>query len=318
MASAPASLRADEAALKLIEEAIDRMAPDHEAAPAARLPRYRRILVAYDGSEGAKLALDWAKDLARLHGSDLLVANAYLPPNLGGAQMGYGWYPQIGELYEAAQTEARRLATRTASQLRATGLSAEAFALEGGPTRQISRLAHDQHADLVVAGARRHTAASRLLLGSTAAGLLEHAPCSVLLARMSPHPKRILVATDGSSVSYRAVAHALALASELDAELVVEHVLDYPDQVEAHATEGLLKSVVDRIELPAAPPKVRYLLDVGHAANQILRRGNREKADLVVLGSHGKGPLERAFVGSVSRRVALESPASVLVVKEAA
>lgn len=304
-----------------LNEAIDRMTMGMGEAPKAgprpHRPRYRRIVVAYDGSEGAKLALAWTKEIAGLHGSEVLVANAFAPPTVTGANLGFAWYPEYAELYETAQKWAQNVADETADALREGELKASSHAMEGSAVREISELARAKHADLLITGASRRSAFQRLL-GSTATGFLEHSPCSVFIARNAPPVTRVLAATDGSGVSYRAVAHALGLASELGTELVVEHVLEYPEQVEEKRSEGFLKGVIDKIELPAPPPRVRYVMDVGNAATRILARAKEEGVGLICMGSHGRGVVERMFVGSVSRRVAIESPTSVLVVKAVA
>lgn len=320
MTADPAMQGLHDAFLLNVNEAIARMTMGMGEAPKtgarSHRPRYRRFVVAYDGSEGANFALAWAKEIAGLHGSEILVANAFAPPNIAGANLGYAWYPDYAELYENAEKWARNVADETANELREGALKASSYALEGGAAREISKLAHEKKADVLIAGASRRGALGRLL-GSTATGFLEHAPCSVLIARNAPPIQRILAATDGSSVSYRAVAHALGLASELGTDLVVQHVLEYPEQAEERHPEGFLKGVVERIQLPAAPPRVKYVMDVGSAATHILMRAGEEGAGLVCVGSHGRGRVERMFVGSVSRRVANECRASVLVVKEA-
>jgi nucleotide-binding universal stress UspA family protein len=307
--------------LRSVNDAIDRMTltarETPHPTPERQRARYRKLVVAYDGSEGAKLALAWAKEIAGLHGSEVIIANTFAPVNIGGASIGYGWYADYTELYEKAEKWARSIADETASELRAVEIKAKAYTLEGSAGTQIAKLAREQHADLLLIGASRHSAVGRLFLGSSAMSLVEQAPCSVLVARNSPPIRRMLVATDGSNVSYRAVAHALGIASELNAELVVEHVLEYPEQAEELHPEGLLKNIIKKIQLPAAPPRVRYLMDVGNPATRILHRAREEDVGLIVVGSHGRGVVERMFVGSVSRRVTNESGASVWVVKEA-
>lgn len=303
--------------LRDVNAAIDRMTLGaHDAPPAPkRRPRYRRIAVAYDGSEGADLALAWAKEIAGLHGSEVLIASGYAPPDIAGGSLGYGWYPNYARLYEDAQAWARGLSDSTASILREADLNASSYAFEGSAWRGLSELAQERHVDLILTGAARRGALGRLFLGSTAMGLIEHAPCSVLVARGAPPVTRVLVGTDGSQVSYRAVAHALGIASEMNAELVVEHVVEYPEEAAEKHPEGFLKSVVSKIDLPAPPPRVRYAIDVGRPAARILERAQEGSAGLIVVGSHGRGVVERALLGSVSRRVVNDARASVLVVK---
>lgn len=310
--------------LDQVNQAVDRLTFGVAAAPRTgeahkHQPRYRRIVVAYDGSEGAQRALDWTKDIARAHGSTVTVVSSFRPPQVATAgAMAYGWYADYAEAYGAAERRARSAAEKGAQLLQALHVEATPIVVEGNAGHHAAKIATDQHADLVVVGATRGGRIHRALLGSTAATLLHRAPCSVLIARGGPRPARIMVATDGSRVGYRAVAHALHRASQTSAELTVLHVLDYPTEtIDEVPPEGFLKAVAQHLELPAAPPKVSYRLDVGHPATRILMRAAEEDAGLIVLGSHGKEVIDRILVGSTSRRVANESQASVLVVKDA-
>lgn len=311
-----------EAFLESVNAAIDRLtfgvgeSPSRDEA-RSRAPRYRRIVVAYDGSEGAKLALDWAKELARAHSAKVTVVTVFTPPQVASAySMGLAWYPDYAQAYHDIEHSLREASDSATELLRAFDVQADGVVVTGSPAHEVVEAARTHRADLVIAGATRGGRVARLF-GSTAQALLASAPCSVLIARGQPRPRRILVATDGSRASYRAVAHALHRASQTSAELVVQHVLEVPAHgAEDAPPEGFVKSVVERMDLPAASPKLRYVIDVGNAATRILQRVVDEDAGLVVVGSHGKGALDRLFVGSTSRRVAAESPASVLVVKD--
>lgn len=302
-----------------VNQAIDRLTLGNaEPIPRVAQPRYQKIIVAFDASAGANAALAWAKDLARSHHGEVMIASVIPPPSLATpTAMGFGWYPEYLDTFAQLRTGARGHAEEAARSLRDEGIQARTRILEGSVAREIATLASHEDADLVILGAPSTSRVERALLGSTATGLLGKAPCSVLIARGAPRPARILAAVDGSTVSSAAVAHALHRASATGAELVVLHVLDYPEEdVSDLPREGFLKAVEERLALPAPPPRIRYVLDAGHAATRILRRAEAEDAGLVVIGAYGKGAFERLVVGSTSRRVAAESHASVLVVKE--
>lgn len=281
-------------------------------------PRYRRLVVAYDGSEGAEAALAWAADIAAAAGSKVTLVSAYAPPRLAGpAAVGYAWYPDYAEFHATAQRRTREFAQHAEALLRGSQVDASSVVVPGHAGREIARVANEAHADLVIVGATRGGRVRRAVLGSTAQTLVERANASVLIARGPPTPSRILAATDGSHASYRAVAHAFHRASLTHSELIVQHVLDYPSvSADDSPPEGFVKAVAQRLALPAPPPRVRYVIDVGDPAARILLRAGEENVGLVVVGAHGKNILERALLGSTSRRVANESHASVLVVKE--
>lgn len=278
-------------------------------------PRYQRIVVAYDGSPGAVHALNHARDIAKLHGSRVVVASVYTLPDVNDVGKGISWYSTYVDEYSRVQNKIRASAEKAVDDLKAAKIDAGSVIEAGGAAREIAKIATKHEADLIVTGATRRGPMGRLFLGSTPTEILERSTCSVLIARTPPRSPHILVATDGSHVSYRAVAHALRRASETQAELTVQHVINYPEVPEDVPTDGFLQAVMAHIKLPAAPPKVRYVLDAGDPATRILERAKAEDCGLIVLGAHGKGMVERALVGSVSRRVVRETDASVLVVK---
>ena len=144
--------------------------------------------------------------------------------------------------------------------------------------------------------------------------------------------KKILVATDLSDTSERALAAAVELAREHDAALRIVHVVNdlatEPWAVEAYGVDfdALMAEVrsragadlvaqVTRIAPPLADVRAQVL--VGKPAVEILRDAASTKADLLVLGSHGRGPVRRAFLGSVADRVLREAGCPVLIVRPA-
>ena len=140
----------------------------------------------------------------------------------------------------------------------------------------------------------------------------------------------ILHPTDFSPASRAAFAHALALAREEGAELVLVHVLP---TVMPMASEGYMSPKVyddlqrsmraqvqkqlDRLltKAKAARVRARGLLYEGVAADAITRAARARHAKLIVMGTHGRTGLSRLFVGSVAERVVGTAPCPVLTVR---
>jgi universal stress protein A len=140
---------------------------------------------------------------------------------------------------------------------------------------------------------------------------------------------RMLVPTDFSSGSEQAWAVARQLAARLGAEIVLLHVL-----VEAPLfPEGLFmehaRDVFDAAQrwaenmlgewtagAAAAGLEVRWVVCPGVPHEEIVSAATRERADLIVLGTHGRGGLDRALLGSVADRVIRLAPCPVLSVRE--
>ncbi len=144
--------------------------------------------------------------------------------------------------------------------------------------------------------------------------------------RMFPF-KSILVATDFGEPSTRALRVAVDLAKQCGASLTLIHAFDIPLYVGPHiefTAEELSWLVPERIsrqldetlasvqkELPAARA---FLKQKGAPWREILAAIDETKADLVVVGTHGRRGVGRAILGSVAEKVVRTSPVPVLTV----
>jgi nucleotide-binding universal stress UspA family protein len=139
---------------------------------------FERLLVAYDGSPGARRALDVALEVARSQGAELtgIAIEAHLPRY--GATVG-----EVDEEHRVEEAEARRhLAEAVAvAAERAVRLSTEIRV--GHPAQAIVKAAEELRADLIVIGHSGHSGVWGLFLGTTAEKVSRHAPCSVLIVR---------------------------------------------------------------------------------------------------------------------------------------
>lgn len=141
--------------------------------------------------------------------------------------------------------------------------------------------------------------------------------------------RRILFATDFSDASRPAAQRAVSLAKDSGAELLVVHVYEPPvrpavdaflvprvyDEFEAEirsqADQGLAPIVA---RAAGAGVAARPLVLRGVADEAIARAAKDEAADLVVVGTHGRGGVARLLLGSVAARVVSSAPCPVLTV----
>lgn len=121
---------------------------------------FQTILVAVDGSEGARKALDHAAALAERTGGKLILVHVLEPPPVAPVEA-YGL--TIGSWIESRQAEAQALLRELASKLR---VPVETVITTGPPAQAICAEADARKADLIVAGSRGMGAVGRLLLGS--------------------------------------------------------------------------------------------------------------------------------------------------------
>ncbi len=136
---------------------------------------------------------------------------------------------------------------------------------------------------------------------------------------------KVLVATDGSEHSMKAVQRALELAEKEGAGVTLMSVAYYSkddfdemwpsvqDKLEAQAAEALKKA---KALFDAKGIKVEEVLEAGIVpANNILRKANEGKFDAILLGSTGYTGLQRALMGSTAAKVVANAPCSVSVIR---
>lgn len=140
--------------------------------------------------------------------------------------------------------------------------------------------------------------------------------------------KNILVPIDFSAVQESLLATATALAKPLGAKLWLVHVAapdpDFvgfkvgPEYVREHRADILRQEHQDIQDIAAALKQqgmeAEALLVQGPTTDTLLEMADKVSADLIVIGSHGRSALFRAFVGSVSEQVLKESKVPVMVV----
>lgn len=159
---------------------------DHSSLPVlvARGGSMERLILAWDGSSVASRAVDLVRSWSIFRKAVVRVVSV--------AETGYPWWTgfpptdpadltSISAAADASRTRHDELATTMAADLRDAGLDADADRPEGDVASEILRSAQKFAADLIVLGARGRSELERLVLGSVARNVLQHASCSVLL-----------------------------------------------------------------------------------------------------------------------------------------
>ena len=136
--------------------------------------------------------------------------------------------------------------------------------------------------------------------------------------------KKILVAYDGSKQSEKAFDLALDMASKYSAQMIVLSVARLPEPSIAielgdilhnaeEYYEGRFRAMKDKTS--AADIDTRFLVRVGHPAEQIVLLANEEAVDAIVVGHRGESFLQRWLLGSVAKRVLSYANCTVVVVR---
>ncbi len=154
---------------------------------------------------------------------------------------------------------------------------------------------------------------------------------------MIPQIKKILYATDLSKNSAYAFYYAIDLAKRRDAKITILHVVEALRPLvrfygtlemetkfyEAEKSADLevikkrLEEICQKVEEKVTSCVMlvsNILVRVGHPVEEILQAADEEECDILVLGSHGKGFLKQAFLGSVSHKVLDRSRKPVFII----
>jgi len=159
---------------------------------------YQRILVPLDGSRHAAAALQHAETLATLAQARLILvqvlpSTAMLVSETAVATPGMGM-PSIDPYLSSSQFEsvehsleheAAKMLAEVAEPLRARSLQVDTVLLKGAPADAILAYASKEAVDMIVMSTHGRTGFFRLVFGSVAESVLHHAPCPVLLVRVS-------------------------------------------------------------------------------------------------------------------------------------
>jgi nucleotide-binding universal stress UspA family protein len=145
--------------------------------------------------------------------------------------------------------------------------------------------------------------------------------------------KKILVATDASAASNRAISMAAYMAACHDAELLIIHVIrdmQLPAQMKqapeleafANTREDILRQVAETILSEAetrakndGAKKVQTAIGSGDPASSIIGFATRRKIDTIVIGTRGLGKAKGVLLGSVSRKITNNAEVNCMVVR---
>lgn len=282
------------------------------------------LLVATDFSVAAEAALDVAIGLAREVRAKVHVVHAFELPYVGFSDSVS--FP-ISDLAERIRARAETDLAACVAKRSGTGVEVVARLEEGDPREAVVEAAQELAADLVIMGTHGRRGLPRALIGSVAESVVRTCARPVMVVRV-PRPVagpfvHILVATDFSEPSRRALDVALDLARMHNARISLLHVWSLPKFGYAEALTWPIAELESAArgalgDLLASTTKVHArteaLLRQGNESTQILETAEKSGCDLVVMGTHGRRGLPRLMLGSVAGEVIRRSPVPVITV----
>lgn len=290
-------------------------------APAVVAP-FQRLLAASDASEAAEGALRVAQALAERDGATVTAVSVVEPVPYGMPVPDVAIAVPVLPVADEAVLAARQQAV--SAQGARVGAPLAAVRVETAmPVQGILQVAAETDAELVVLGIGRHGPLDRLFGSETALQVVRAAQRATLAvpSRMRAVPQHAVVGMDFSD-SAIAAARLAARIVGARGRLTLVHVEPIGEPVpsmlsEWHGVyaEGVQAAFSRTVASLGLPPtlQVETVTLAGHAANALLGLVDRTGADLVTLGRHSYGAVERLLLGSVTTRILRSASCAVAV-----
>lgn len=301
----------------------------------------RRVLCPIDFSDHSRYALEHAIAFARWHRAQITIVHVYnVPPLVMGPPATFMAAPAVVPPASAAPAELEETAeeVRRFCEPVVSGEPPDIVVVEGTAAREIVRVAEQVRADVLVMGTHGRGGFERLLLGSVTEKVVRTSRSSVLTIPPSVGSpvsgpvlyQTILCAVDFSDASARAVEHAISLAKDNGARLILVHVVEgfveeavldvnvhwnvpeYRRYLEQDALSRLKAVVPDEVRTSL---QTEERLASGKPYQGILRIADESAADVIVTGVQGRAALERWSFGSTTHHLVREAQCPVLTVR---
>lgn len=285
--------------------------------------RLENILCPTDFSGAAQNALPYAAAVASHYGGTIYVVHVICPEV-------YVYCPP--ESVTPALEKAKASGQRSMDELMNSSVFADirhqGLVKHGEIWDVLSGLVSEHKIDLIVVGTRGRRGLSKLVMGSVAEEIFRLASCPVLT--VGPHGvdtpprhtfRRILLATDFSADSIRAMDYGLSLAEEFQACLIPMYVAPPPEvdpSVKIRLTDFFTDRLRELVPTEATPwCSLEYVVEFGTPAEAILKTAGERQAELIVMGVRGAGAIARASThfGATAHRVVTGAHCPVLTIR---
>jgi nucleotide-binding universal stress UspA family protein len=264
-----------------------------------------RLMLVTDGSVFSEGAIREALSFAKKCSSKLYVISV-LETNPE--------YETIGSnVFEKEEAEMLEHLESIKTQALGQGLRCETmFHRWAEPHKVIVEEAAERHIDMIIIGRRGRKGLAKLLLGETAAKVIGHAPCKILVVPKAAQIRyrNILVATDGSKHSEAAAHEAVNIAKHCGSSITVVSVCPSEDELEQ--AKSYVHKIAELAQRKSIP--VETLTPMGSPYDVIAEIAGGRGVDLIVMGAYGKTGFKKLLMGSSTEKVIGLAGCAVLVV----
>ena len=286
---------------------------------------YKKILVPLNGSALAEKALPYAKSIAKLKKSNVILFAVSLTIFVERRDRLFSSYLEVN-----------------AKELNEEGIKATTATSYGNVAEEIVKYANNNKIDLIVMATHGYTGAKKWMFGSITQKVLYGTKIPVLLIKAkapeaSAEFNRILVPVDGSPFSESTFPYIEELARRTDKEVVLLHICEPPvvpsygsqpinptwkkyrdemwEEMEKLATNYLEKTMAvmkkKRIKVKSRVEKAQ----TGEVAKTIMKVSREEKVDLLTIATQGRAGVSRWVYGSVANKIVEEFPQPILLIR---
>ncbi len=282
-----------------------------------------KIVLATDGSKDSAEALKWTAQLCENNAVELWLTHIVRSPD----ELYFTEAFDLVEVYrKKAREKAAALLAEYRPKLELAGAKVHESIKEGHAGHQITFLAKNNHADLIVIGARGHSVLDRLMMGSTSEYVANHAECSVAIVRPSNsslNAHKLALAHDGSDHAQKAMRVITGLNWPDNVSLDLVSVIERPalipddvayDQALTESTEKTMDGVANSVRSKFNSVRTHVVESV-EAGRGVCQFARDQGSSILVVGDHGRGAIRRFFMGSVSRHCMHHAPCTVWIVR---
>lgn len=279
---------------------------------------YRRILVAYDGSDGAKQALRTGIELAKRLRAELVSLTVEEPLPRYVATIG-----EVEEAKDDIDEHFRKLSTEAENLAWACNVTLRTVMRQGHEVRTILASVRQERANLLAIGSQGQSRVLEHILGSTALSVARLVPCSVYVARTRQALdaggfRRIVCGVDGSPYGRLAFQAAVELAAAFGGTLVGATIREVSPVGRGEPTDdSYVQQLQGAAEEHARAAGVAFegVTCTGHAAQWLCTLARERQADVIALGATGLEHPWSPTIGGTAMTVLDQAPCSILLTR---